>query len=622
VLKTSRLMHLHRDQRDTLWLLTLVGAVVLLQAAHLPLWCTALATAVLLWRAVLSLQERPLPSGLWRVALLALALTATAMTHRTVLGREAGITLIVVLLSLKTLEMRARRDSFVVFFLSFFALLTSFFDARSWLSALSAGLVLLGLQAALINAHAVGPAPLAQSARTALRIGVLGAPIMLVLWLLLAQTGTNSLWSIDKGVGRSGLADQMRVGQLAELVQDTRVALRVRFEQEPPPTGQLYFRGPVLSDFDGQQWRPLRSGFPAEMALNAHLQVQGEPVRYEVSLAPQAQPWLYVLDAAASAPVLLGGSPPEVVMTPDLQWRTARYPKQALRYQAQSHTAFRHGPLDKVVALQDHLELPPGFNPRTLELAQAMRREHGTHRHDSPALVDAALQRLRSGGYRYTLTPGLYGPHTADDFWFERREGFCEHIASAFVVLMRALDIPARIVTGYQGGAFNADDNTLTVRQLDAHAWAEVWLPGQGWIRVDPTSAVAPERTSSMERLQPAAIPWAWSVLVGFALLILIAAVGTIRRRQRLDPWKRLLNQARQRLQDNGLLLPAQATPRAMAQLVTQHWGDAAHAQAVQAWLLRLEAQRYGPPHPSRAAGLDTLRHEFHQLPWPRPSVS
>jgi protein-glutamine gamma-glutamyltransferase len=616
------LMDLHRDQRDTLWLLALVGAVVLLQVAHLPLWCTAFAGAVLLWRAVLSVQEQPLPSGLWRVALLALALAATAMTHRTVLGREAGITLIVVLLSLKTLEMRARRDSFVVFFLSFFALLTSFFDARSWLSALGAWLVLLGLQTALINAHAVGPAPLAQSARTALRIGVLGAPLMLVLWLLLAQTGSNGFWLPNKGSWRSGLSDQMRVGQLAELVQDTRVALRVRFEQELPPTGQLYFRGPVLSDFDGQQWRPLRSGFPAEMALKANLQVQGEPVRYEVSLAPQAQPWFYVLDAAASAPVLLGVSPTEMVMTADLQWRTARALTEALRYQAQSHTAFQHGPLDKVVALQDHLELPPGFNPRTLELAQAMRREHGTYRHDSPALVEAALQRLRSGGYRYTLTPGAYGPHTADDFWFERREGFCEHIASAFVVLMRALDIPARIVTGYQGGAFNPDEQLLTVRQLDAHAWAEVWLPGQGWVRVDPTSAVAPERTTSMERLQPTAIRWTWGVLAGLVLLTLIAAVGNIRGRQRPDPWKRLLNQARQRLQDSGLSLPATATPRAMAGLVSQHWGDVAHAQAVQAWLLRLEEQRYGPPHPSRAVGLDTLRHEFHQLPWPRPTVT
>src|SRR5215210_5144180 len=118
------------------------------------------------------------------------------------------------------------------------------------------------------------------------------------------------------------------------------------------------------------------------------------------------------------------------------------------------------------------------------------------------ALVTAALQRLRTGGYVYTLEPGLYGEHTADEFWFDRKQGFCEHIASAFVVLMRAMDIPARIVTGYQGGEPNAVDGYWVVRQSDAHAWAEVWLAGRGWVRVDPTSAVAPGRTGTFQRLQ------------------------------------------------------------------------------------------------------------------------
>ena len=152
--------------------------------------------------------------------------------------------------------------------------------------------------------------------------------------------------------------------------------------------------------------------------------------------------------------------------------------------------------------LPEYLELPPGFNPRTAALAAEMRRDPRLAAGGPATLVQAALERLRTGGYSYTLEPGVYGQHTADEFWFDRKEGFCEHIASAFVVLMRAMDIPARIVTGYQGGELNPVDGFWVVRQSDAHAWTEVWLAGRGWVRVDPTSAVAPGRTGSFQRLQ------------------------------------------------------------------------------------------------------------------------
>jgi hypothetical protein len=197
-------------------------------------------------------------------------------------------------------------------------------------------------------------------------------------------------------------------------------------------------------------------------------------------------------------------------MTDDLQWLTSRPITDVTRYQATSYPQFRHGPDTATPALRAYTELPPGFNPRTLALAQELRSDPrfasdpapDTARDATPALVNAALTRLRTGGYTYTLEPGVYGQHTADEFWFDRKEGFCEHIASAFVVLMRAMDVPARIVTGYQGGDRNTVDGYWTVRQSDAHAWAEVWMAGRGWVRVDPTSAVAPGRTGAFERLQ------------------------------------------------------------------------------------------------------------------------
>jgi transglutaminase-like putative cysteine protease len=674
MLKSSRnlLANLPRDTRDTLFLLAVIAWVVLLQVAHIPWWCTALTAVVLVGRTVLALKGKPLPGWGWRVGLLALTLGATWATHRTILGQEAGVTLIVVLLALKTLELRARRDAFVVFFLGFFTLLTHFFYSQSLLTAAGILIALLGLLTALVNAHMpVGQPPLAQAARIAGGMALMGAPIMLVLFMLFPRMAP--LWGVptDSMAGRSGLSDQMRVGQIASLVLDDSIALRVRFDGEPPPQRDLYFRGPVLTDFDGAQWRPLRSGFPANMELPANLQVSGEPVRYEITMEPHKRPWLFVLEAATQAPELPGN---RAFMTPELQWITRRPMNELVRYRAESYPAFRHGPLTATLALQDQIELPAGFNPRTLMLAQQLRREVGAGPAFNEALVNAALERLRTGGYTYTLEPGVYGQHTADEFWFDKREGFCEHIASSFVILMRALDIPARIVTGYQGGELNTVDGFWTVRQRDAHAWAEVWLQGQGWVRVDPTSAVAPGRTGSLERLRAPegalagtirtlnpnlaaqlravwdAVNNRWNqsvlnytqgkqlnllknlgfnspnwtdlvyVLIAVVVLVSLAGAGwTLWERQQHDPWLRLLHRARQRLQQLGLNGTQNLPPRALATLALQKFGDTPFSHSVVQWLLKLERQRYSRESP---VALATLQREFQQLAWPKEGVS
>ncbi|MDP2221582.1 MAG: DUF3488 and transglutaminase-like domain-containing protein [Hydrogenophaga sp.] len=663
---------LPRDTRDTLFLLAVIAWVVAMQMAHIPWWCTALTAVVLVGRTVLALKGLPLPGWGWRVGLLALTLGATWATHRTILGQEAGVTLIVVLLALKTLELRARRDAFVVFFLGFFTLLTHFFYSQSLLTAAGILIALLGLLTALVNAHMpVGRPPLVQSARIAGGMALMGAPIMLVLFMLFPRMAP--LWGVptDSMVGRSGLSDQMQVGQIASLVLDDSIALRVRFEGEPPPQRDLYFRGPVLTDFDGTQWRPLRSGFPANMELPANLQVSGEPVRYEITMEPHKRPWLFLLEAATQAPELPGN---RAFMTPELQWITRRPMNELVRYRAESYPSFRHGPLTATLALQDQIELPAGFNPRTLMLAQQLRREVGAGPAFNEALVNAALERLRTGGYTYTLEPGVYGQHTADEFWFDKREGFCEHIASSFVILMRALDIPARIVTGYQGGELNTVDGFWTVRQRDAHAWAEVWLQGQGWVRVDPTSTVAPGRTGSLERLRAPegalagtirtlnpnlaaqlravwdAVNNRWNqsvlnytqgkqlnllknlgfnspnwtdlvyVLIAVVVLVSLAGAGwTLWERQQHDPWLRLLHRARQRLQQLGLNGTQNLPPRALATLALQKFGDTPFSHSVVQWLLKLERQRYSRESP---VALATLQREFQQLAWPKEGVS
>jgi transglutaminase-like putative cysteine protease len=659
---------LPRDARDTLFLLAVIALIVLPQASNLPWWCSAITAMVLVWRGMLAVEARPLPGKWWRVGLLALTLAATFATHRTLLGRDAGVTLVVVLLALKTLELRARRDAFVLFFLGFFAMLTNFFYSQSLVTAFLMLLALLGLLTALVNAHMpVGRPPLMQAARTAGWMALAGAPIMLALFMLFPRFAP--LWGTpgDAMVGRTGLSNTMRVGTIAQLALDDGIAARIRFDDgRIPPRSQLYFRGPVLARFDGREWTSLPAwlrGAPSP----SNLRTRGTPVGYEVTLEPNHRPWLLALDAAATAPELPGFG---VTGTSDLQWLANRPISDLVRYRAESHTQFESGPTRQSGLLQAYLALPPGTNPRTAELAAQMRADPALAAADTPAFVRAALQRLRTGGYTYTLEPGVYGSETADEFWFDRKQGFCEHIASAFVVLMRGLGIPARIVTGYQGGDFNRIDGYWIVRQSDAHAWAEVWQEGTGWVRVDPTASVAPGRVGQLQRLVPQpglfegaigamsptlaqTVRAAWEAVnngwnqwvlnysqsrqlnllknLGFdapsladlAYVLLCLLVGasiagaawTLWERSRHDPWLRLLGQARARLAKAGLKVPETAPPRQIAHQAEARFGPA--ATAVRDWLLRLEAQRYAKASASSVSSLAALRAEFRRLDWP-----
>ena len=666
----ARLNALPREARDTLFLLVVIAWVLLPQVNALPWWCSALAAGILLWRGKLALGNQSLPGRWWLLGLLGLAMGATLLTHRSLLGRDAGVTLIVVLLALKTLELRARRDAFVVFFLSFFTMLTNFFYSQSLLTALSMLLGLLGLLTALVNAHMpVGKPPLLQAAKTAGWMALLGAPVMVVLFMLFPRLAP--LWGVpsDAMTGRTGLSATMQVGTIASLALDSSIAMRIAFEGRPPPQRDLYFRGPVLSSFDGREWRPsTQSLFPSRYKLTDNLRVQGTPLSYEVTLEPTGRPWLFVMEAAAQAPVLPNF---RMHMTADLQWLTDKPVTDLLRYKVQSHTDFIHGPERQEVGLQEFVELPPGFNPRTLALAAEIRRDPRYAQADSQALVQATMDRLRTGGYTYTLEPGVYGANTADEFWFDRKQGFCEHIASSFVVLMRALDIPARIVTGYQGGEINPVDGFWVLRQSDAHAWAEVWQAGQGWVRVDPTSAVSPGRTGAFQRLTApqgivgqalgafspnlsAQFRAAWEAVnnrwnqwvlnytqgkqlsllrnLGFdspswedlayvliGIIVSVSAAGaawSLWERVQHDPWLRLLARARKQLHKAGIPSGPATPPRALALQVLARYGSG--GQALHDWLMQLEAQRYAASADGAARSrLKQLPRQYASLSWP-----
>ncbi len=667
---------LPRDARDTLFMLCVIAWVIAPLVRELPVWTSVAVALLLLLRGTLAWRAKPLP-GRWTMHLLMLcAVAGTLLTHRTIVGRDPGLTLVILLLALKTLEARAQRDAMVIFFLAFFSMLSNFFYSQSLATAAAMLLGLLGLLTALVNAHQpVGRPPLVQSLRTASTMALLGTPVMVALFMFFPRMAP--LWGVpnDTMAGRTGLSGQMKVGNIAELALDDRIAFRLRFDDAGyrPPQSVLYFRGPVLTSFDGREWLadPVREDEDEarrRFTLPAQLQVRGPALRYEITLEPSFRPWLMVLEATAEPPALGTRRP---YMMQDLQWMVRQPINELQRYRAVSHPDFTHGPLEAVPALRTFTTLPQGMNPRTLALAAQWRADPQLAQGGTMALVNAALQRLRTGGYTYTLEPGLYGEHTADEFWFDRKQGFCEHIASAFVVLMRAAGVPARIVTGYQGGELNPVDGYWTVRQSDAHAWAEVWVQGQGWVRVDPTGAVSPGRVGQFQRLQapqgvlgnamgtilsPDAAQrlralweaannrWNQWVLnytqerqydllrqLGFdspdwqdlaaviAGLIVASALGgaawTLWERLQHDPWLRLLALARARLARAGLDLPEHTPPRTLAAQALAHFGP--QAQAVADWLLRLEHLRYAPSPTDPRATLRQLRRDMRQIRWP-----
>ncbi|MDH4482601.1 MAG: DUF3488 and transglutaminase-like domain-containing protein [Rhodoferax sp.] len=667
-----RLQKLPRDSRETLFVLLVVAWVLMPQVTQLPLWCSALAGTLLLWRGYLALAGRALPGRWLLTAVLALALASTWLVYGTLLGREAGVMLIVLLLALKTLEMRAQRDAFVVFFLGFFAILTQFFQSQSLATAAYMLVALLGLLTALVHANMPGSASaLGRAVGIACRMAALGTPLMVVVFMLFPRVAP--LWGVadEAPSARSGLSATVSVGSMAELALDDSIALRLRFEGAQPRGTSLYFRGPVLSQFDGREWLPLERNDTDQRPSG--LQVRGEPLRYEVTLEPSANPWLLVLDATPEAPTQTDR---QAKPTADLQWLDKADPRANLRdlrrYRAESYLQFQYGPREWTPALQAFTQLPVGSNPRTREWAAQLQANTAVPEGDASALSAIVLARLRSGEYRYTLLPGVYGADTADEFWFERKAGFCEHIASAYVVVMRALGVPARLVTGYQGAQRNALDGYWTVRQSDAHAWAEIWQVGLGWVRVDPTAAVSPWRIGETTRLAaprgPAAeligpagyrlwadarMAWeavnnrwnqsvlnygqsaqmdilkklgftapSWEALGyllagGISTIALLGAVWAGLPQRRRDPWHALLERTHHRLTALGLTLPPSATPRQMARQAQVRWGD--EAGRLNQWLFDLERCRYG--NSSDTYSVVRLSKTWRTLPWDKYQV-
>jgi len=468
--------------RHVRWLLVALALVAAPHGAQMPVWTIALMVMLIAWRAYVGYARLTLPNR-WLLLLIAVAATiGVFLSYRTIFGRDAGVALLVVMLGLKLLETRTWRDAMLMSFLGYFLVITNFLYSQT----IGTGLYMLActvfITAAMVSLnHGAAEPPFRAQLRTAGVLLAQSVPLTLVLFLLFPRV-PGPLWGLprDAFAGVSGLSDTMTPGSLSSLVLSDAVAFRVRFESQIPRAKDLYWRGPLMWDFDGRTWSTQSFVYTAP-----GIEAEGDTVAYEVTLEPHNRRWLFALDLPAVAP-------PRSVVSTDYQLYSVQPVNNRLRYEMTSFLNARFGETEGRFALNRALQLPPRFNPRAQELGRALRQKHA----DEEGIIGEMLGMFRRN-FVYTLEPPLLGEHSVDEFLFSTRSGFCEHYASSFAVVMRAAGIPTRIVTGYQGGEVNVLGNYLIVRQADAHAWTEVWLRNRGWVRVDPTFAVAPVRVDT-----------------------------------------------------------------------------------------------------------------------------
>jgi transglutaminase-like putative cysteine protease len=463
-----------------------IAALAISFAPHVPylaIWITGAFVSCTVWRFVIEQQRRMLPSRWVRGGLALLCFLGVFATYSSISGVGPGSALLAIMAALKLLETRRRRDQFVLLFISIFLVMSSLLrEQYLWSLPYLIGSTLIILTAWL-RMSAGNSETAKQSFATSGRLLLYAAPLAIVMWVLFPRLA-SPFWAvpIDTSRGVSGLSDSMSPGDISSLSMSDEVAFRVRFDGEIPEPRELYWRGLVMTRFNGRTW----TGSEPRIDPRAKDQIEhrGAAFTYEVTMEPTRQQWVFALEMPSY------WSLDRTFMGPQQQLAHVTPIEQRVAYKVVSYPDY----IVQTELLSTHrqwyTQVPGEGNQRSIALARQMHTDAGS----DTAYVNAVLDKFREEEYFYTLQPPPLGSNPVDRFLFDTRQGFCEHYASAFAFMMRSVGIPSRVVLGYQGGEINPMGGHLIVRQSDAHAWTEVWLERYGWHRVDPTAAVAPER--------------------------------------------------------------------------------------------------------------------------------
>jgi transglutaminase-like putative cysteine protease len=477
-----------------LWASLCLALALAANIGSIPVWVLITCVAAGAIRLVAAARGRDAPPPIIRTIVAVLAVALLFLQLRTFNGITAGTALLGLVSGMKLLETRTRRDVCALILLVYFLSIAALFANQSfWLLAYLVALCWL-TNATLLRVSVALPGPAWRaSLRYAGRILVQALPLALALWLFFPRFA-EPLWRTDdkSQSASSGISDTLSPGDISDLALSDEIAFRVHYFGASPPRDARYWRGPVLDQFDGHVWRRSEAEFVAVPPLVA----DGIAYRYRMSLEPYPHPWIFALDWPTHWDVS------NAALTSDYMLLQPGPVSQAVDVVATSSTKMRSElPLSDSLRARD-TALPAGRNPRTVEFARNLRRNHP----DDGDLVRSVLDMLHEQAYYYTLSPPPLGLDSVDQFLFETRSGFCGHYASAFAVLMRAAGIPARVVTGYFGGSYNRYADYWIVRQSDAHAWDEIWIDGRGWQRVDPTAAIDPRRIDRGLQYQQSAL--------------------------------------------------------------------------------------------------------------------
>lgn len=464
---------------DSVATLLIIGAAVAPHAVHLSPWLTGMFGLFAALRLSVNKRPRPVQHRAVLLGLTLVGLITTALASPSLNGRDGGVGLLVVMLGLKLVEMRTQRDQVILSLLGYFVVVTQFLYVRDLGLTLYLGLVVWALTTLLMHSQ--------RANRDRISLGDLGGsglillqslPVMAVLFLLFPRLEAP-LWSFgtDDSVALTGLTDRLEPGSISRLVASGAIAFRVEAQGPMPPPDERYFRGPVFWSTNGRSWWEAPEGLSA---LPTSTQTQG--IHQLVTMEPNGERWLPALDTPIAAP-------PGAALTADREVLANEPVRSRLTYEVISTIGHSDEILDRR-RRRLALQVPADLSTRVRRLAASWRTDSATGRD----IIGHALAYFRTQPFVYTLSPPRLGEHPTDRFLFESRSGFCEHYATSFTLLMRLAGLPARVVTGYQGGEINPRGGYLILRQSDAHAWSEVWLNREGWVRVDPTAAVAPQR--------------------------------------------------------------------------------------------------------------------------------
>lgn len=463
-----------------LYLLSSFVACNALLLAFLPWWLFLVAAGCFVWRGLIFTGRASFPARILRVILVLISGTALFAQYRFSLSIDLFVTLLLLGFSLKLLELYQKQDAQLLLYLSLFVLMTVFLFAQTVGYAVLVFLAVIVVLSALIAIQS-DEAVLQDAAWHPLRRGawVFAAALPVMLFLFVVMPRLPPLWSmpLQTKQAKTGMSDSMGFGDVADLAKSSDIAFRASFTNGVPSRESLYWYGLFLDQFDGLRWSE-----SCKYCLQPTTDVQeknGKP--YQVVLEASGQPWIYFLWPSAINSSLMRVKPDGMV----------RYVKNVTERRIYYADFLSTGAMQPLSAAgrAHYLALPTVGNEKATQLAAQWKKQSS----NADEIVRHALDFYRAS-FHYTLQPPLLNNDRIDDFLFNTRKGFCEHFAGSFVFLMRAAGIPARVAVGYMGGEVDEGSGFVVVRQYDAHAWAEVWLEGSGWRRVDPTAAVAPER--------------------------------------------------------------------------------------------------------------------------------